>query len=182
MKRSERLKYFMNFQQDGADTLKNLYNFFTSHSNTKYPNYQKYFKEISGNIASNPVIFIFDNELSDRDKPLYKFAKHANLLGEKAAISKRLQLNVKENLFLVTNPLIDNKEESEIEDLFSEELLETTLNGRKFSREKNYNTNTHYGKEKFSKYVSQNYKSINFNKFKPILEVLSSIVDNYERN
>ena len=68
--------------QDGADAMKNLYNFF-SDKNKKIPNYLKLFSENGKKKASNPVIFVFDNELSNKRKPLYSFVSHADLSSKK---------------------------------------------------------------------------------------------------
>ena len=84
---------------------------------------------------------------------------------------------IAEKLYLITNPLIGNKEECEIEDLFSKETLEHALSGKTFSRQKGYDINKHFGKEIFSKYIASNYKTIDFLNFKLIFDAITKIVN-----
>ena len=70
----------------------------------------------------------------------------------------------------MTINLVDNKKECEIEDLFFEDTY------KKFSFDKN-NPN----KDKFSKNILKNYKNIDFSKFKPFLNNLESILEEYNK-
>lgn len=74
LKRSKRLEYFFNINQDGADTIKNVLNMYTGQKG--FANYYKYFKDKSEKDGRNPVILIFDNE-QNTDRPLKKFKKDA---------------------------------------------------------------------------------------------------------
>ena len=79
-------------------------------------------------------------------------------------------------LYLITNPLIANKEECEIEDLFSAQTLNHVISGKTFSRQKDYDINKHFGKEIFSKYIASNYKSIDFSNFRKLLDLIVQII------
>ena len=181
LKRSKRLKYFFNIEQDGADTMKNIYNYFSSHDIASYPDYLSYFNIISGVRPNKPVIFIFDNEL-ESEKPLKKFANHAKLNAEtkkELAESLSVKLTTEGNLFLLTNKLVNNQKECEIEDMFDKSTLEYERNGKTFSRNKNFDSNKHYGKEIFSQYISSNYRNINFDRFRDMLNNLNRIIESY---
>lgn len=178
LNRSKKLKYFFDFEIDGADAMKKLYqNYFTGKDN----NYYKYFCKTSGHRPISPVIFIFDNETTS-DRPLKKFLCSNNLLSESIihTLQEKLifQLQPSSSLYLLTNPLVGEKNECEIEDLFSPDLLSLRLGNKTFSREKSYDKNKYYGKDIFSSYVYMHYKEIDFSKFTPFLDALNSIVEN----
>lgn len=180
LKRTKRLQYFLNFVQDGADSMKNLYNFFDSNkSNRLYPNYSNYFSKISNRKPNSPIIFIFDNELNNKTKPLSKFINYIKLNESKyLKFKENYKINLIDNLYLLTNQLIGDKSECEIEDLFDEHTLNHEISGKTFNRNLNKLEGTnHYSKEIFSKYISENYKTINFNNFEPFLNNLNEILN-----
>ena len=79
-------------------------------------------------------------------------------------------------LFLATTPLLAGKAETEIEDLYSESVQRTKLNGKEFCRESNFDTKKYYGKDIFSKYVYNHYDSIDFSGFVPLLEAIKKAI------
>ncbi len=181
LKRSKRLKYFLGIGIDGADAMKNLYNFF-SDKNERFPNYLKIFNKCSNRNPSNPVILLFDNELTNKNKPLHGFISHIQISTEcKQEFQKDLWMKIVKNgnLYLITNQLISNKEECEIEDLFDEETRGHIIGDKTFSPNDKADKNKHYGKEIFSNYIQSNYKNINFENFKPVLDNIVSIIDDY---
>ncbi len=199
LNRTKRLEYFFSFGLDGADAMKNLYNFFSGESNFK--NYYKMFAEKTSNRPSNPVIFVFDNETVS-DRPLKNFLKYvrindktkeAFLLNQYYKLdivsnikdikdsTKLDKLSKNSNLYLLTNPLVNNKAECEIEHLFDKNTLSHKINGRSFSL-KDADKNKYYNKDIFSKYVYANYKTIDFSNFKPLLNNLNKIVKEYREN
>ncbi|HEY0222382.1 MAG TPA: retron Ec67 family RNA-directed DNA polymerase/endonuclease [Lactovum miscens] len=183
-----RYKYFFNLPIDGADAMKNLYNFFSEKNNKLYPNYLKYFNSF-GSKPSSPTFFIFDNEItSKKEKPLKSFINYvyngkenAKIREEKFELLERtLFLKVTENLFLITNKVLKNCKETELEDLFDNDTLAHEIEGKTFS--KNSDSKNHYGKEIFSKFILKNYEKINFENFRPILDNLNSLIFNWNKN
>lgn len=80
-------------------------------------------------------------------------------------------------------PLADNQEECEIEDLYDKEVLDRSLDGKKFCRDSDYNINEYYGKEIFAKrIIAADYQNISFERFRPLLENINSIVTKHEVN
>ncbi|MCT44665.1 RNA-directed DNA polymerase, partial [Listeria monocytogenes] len=181
LKRTNRLAYFLNIKKDGADTMKNICKYFFDIENNEVPNYLKTFKILTKQIASNPTILIFDNEISNNVKPVSKIIKYIKLKEDsRVMLTEKSYLNLEDSLYLLMNPLVKNKKECEIEDLFDEATLNHEINGKKFSREKNMDLNKYYSKERFSNFIYNEYREIDFSNFKPMLENLNFIIENYK--
>lgn len=176
LKRTSKIRYFLGLAKDGADAIKNVTRFFTDSKN--FTNYYKYFRDVTNNDSAYPTIIVFDNELSNKEKPLSKFANEFVNKENKELLKKDLKIQVfpDTNLFLITNQLIDRKEESEIEGLFDKSTLGTIIDCKKFTLKDKYDTKQFYGKEIFSKYVINNYEKIDFSNFKCILDNIVSII------
>ena len=175
LKRSKRLEYFFNINQDGADTIKNVLNMYTGQKG--FANCYKYFKDKSEKDGRNPVILIFDNE-QNTDRPLKKFKKDAKIQD----VNIKNWINISGNLYLVTNPIVNGKDECEIEDLFSESTLNTLIGGKSFSRNSKSENDKYYGKAIFADYVMKNYQKIDFSNFVPFLDSINSVLDDYQKN
>ncbi|MDA2046314.1 retron Ec67 family RNA-directed DNA polymerase/endonuclease [Bacillus cereus group sp. MYBK40-2] len=182
LNRTKRLRYFLGIQQDGADTMKNIYSYFNNKSKDRDSNHFTKLQK-SGFTPTNPIIFILDNELSNKDKPLKKFTNHIKLDKDKTKQSlfeTNYYLNITSNLYLLTHQLVRDLPECEIEDLFDDLTLNHQINGKKFERNtKDFDSKIHYSKAKFAEYISQNYNKINFDNFKCMLDNLNTIVNSY---
>ncbi len=174
LKRSKRLEYFFNINQDGADTIKNVLNMYTGQKG--FANYYNYFKDKSEKDGRNPVLLIFDNE-QKTDRPLKKFKKDAKIQD----VNIKNWINILGNLYLVTNPIVNGKDECEIEDLFSESTLNTLIGGKSFSRNSKSENDKYYGKAIFADYVMKNYQKIDFSNFVPFLDSINSVLDDYQK-
>ena len=161
--------------------MKNLYNFYVD-KNPRFTNYYQKLSIESKRKPSSPVILIFDNELVTGKKPLFSFASYADLKGNKLDLLKE-NLSIRiiggANLFLVTNPLVNGKDECEIEDLFDADTLGHTIGGKSFSKDDKADKDKYYGKEIFANYVQSSYLSVNFANFKPMLDNIAKIVNDY---
>jgi len=177
LRRTSRLRYFLNISLDGADTMKNIYNFFIGKN--QFPNYLKYFMDKSNSMPKNPVVLVFDNEQKSK-RPLREFLGYIKLK-KNESLNGKLHLNIEKNLYLLTNPLVKGKSECEIEDLFEDSVLSNKIDGKSFSKENKFDINKYYGKSDFSRHVSSNYKKINFSNFKPMLYELEKIVKEYDK-
>ena len=175
LRRTKRLEYFLGIQQDGADTMKNIYNFYTGTNNL--PNLYKHFRELSIIKSINPVILVFDNE-QESEKPLKKFINHAKI--EKKPLPHRYT-NITDNLYLLTNPLVKGMKECEIEDLFDETVLLQNIGGKTFSRLKDFDEKKYYGKAIFSEFIIKNYSTIDFSEFIPMLDDMSKVVSEHKK-
>lgn len=179
LNKTKRLRYFLDIVQDGASAFKNIYRLF---DNKKFE-LLSYFKKKNNSPPKNPVIFLFDNEIrSGKKKPIGDFLNHIQLdVKKRSILDKEYAINLIDNLYILTVPLINGKSECEIEDLFDEETLNHQIDGRSFSRQDDYDKTKHYGKEYFSKYISQNYSQINFNEFRTVLDKLNNIINDYQK-
>ncbi|MCK1975694.1 retron Ec67 family RNA-directed DNA polymerase/endonuclease [Jeotgalicoccus huakuii] len=176
LNKTRTLKYFLGIGNDGGTAFKNVYAHYTD------LNYLKFFKDICKKKAENPVILIFDNELyGSNDKPINQFIKRFKIKSEKENLQNNLHLFLVENLHLLLTPPIHNNS-SEIEDLFDSEVLETVIDGKTFWREDKIDRTQHYGKPEFSRYISSNFKNIDFKQFKPLLDKIDSIIADYSIN
>lgn len=178
LKKTKRLKYFLNIQSDGADTMKNIYNFYSRKGN--FPNYAEYFRKNGINCFCNNVILIFDNELV-KNMPLKKFINHVEERICEKELKEKCKTKIKDNLFIVTNPMIEGKEKCAIEDLFDDEVLKHTIDGKSFSNKNKFDIKKEYGKDLFSKYIFKNYESINFDRFVPMLDAIKTIIQDSKR-
>lgn len=177
-RRTKRWRYFFGISLDGADAMKILYRYHVG-SNRRIPPYLNYFRQLSGHEQHNPVILLYDNE-SKSERPLKKFLGedvHATA-DQKAELKANLHIRLitDSKLFVVTSPLVGNKEECEIEDLFSDKLLSLNLEGKTFCRKDKFDNSKYFGKEIFSQYVYENYQTIDFSKFIPLLDIIDAII------
>lgn len=174
-RRSRRMQYFFGMSQDGADAMRALYQYFIPGRNT--PNYLGHFRELCGHEPQRPVIFLFDNE-TESDRPLKIFLKKECSSIDKTCLKTALYVPLIPggNLYLMASPLMPGKGECEIEDLFDKATLDHVIAGRSFSRSERYDTEKYYGKDRFSKFVLANYRTINFSNFRPLLDALSALI------
>ena len=180
LQRSKRLTYFLNFKKDGADTMNNIYKFFSEEGGEKYPNYIEMFKNLGSTVPLNSVILLFDNELNNKNKPVYKFVSNKISDDRKKQLCTRTWINLLENLYLIITPLVGESEECDIEMLFDEATLSHEIGGKKFCKKDTFDTSKFYGKEIFSQYIMKNYSSIDFGGFKPLLNNINMVIKDYK--
>ncbi|MFD2673073.1 retron Ec67 family RNA-directed DNA polymerase/endonuclease [Marinicrinis sediminis] len=179
LNKTKRLKYFMGIFQDGGNALKNIYAFFDSKKSDN--NYLSFFKKTSNKLPINPVILMFDNEIHSGDKkPIGNFLNHTKLSEKKREDLKHKNfVDIIDNLYLLTIPLIGDKNECDIEDLFEDSVLSHKIEGKEFTKKDKYDVSKYYGKEIFSKYILRNYSSINFSNFRSTLDRIDNIIKTY---
>ena len=176
-RRSKRFRHFFGISIDGADTLRQIYYYYTGQTNS--PKLFAYFSRLCPAPPEHPVIIVFDNELADKNKPICKFL---NSTIRDAAFKEKLcnslceQLVPNTNLFIATHQLIGDESIGEIEHLFDKQTLEHTIDGKTLSLNDKYDKHTEYGKDDFSKYILKNYKTIDFSQFSPILDKINALV------
>ncbi len=179
-RRSNRIRFFFYMSQDGADAMKNLYRFFSNAENNRYINYYSYFNNLSKCKPTNPVIFVFDNEIKNEKKPLKNFLNFCKINKPDFKDGGFTPIISDGNLYIATHQLVNDKKECEIEDLFDDDVINHKINGKSFIRSSKFDNEKFYGKDHFSKYVYSNYKQIDFSKFKPLLDSINQIIISYE--
>ena len=167
---------------EGADSMSNIYEFYSGTQGR--PSYFKFFKEISNLPQLRPVILIFDNELDNSSKPIYKFLKG---IKDRERIKSDIKnatyshLLKDSNLHLVTHQLSPGENEGEIESLFDESTRQVILGGKSLNlNEKTFDNTKHYGKDIFSKHIIGHYENINFDGFRPMLDRINCIITENE--
>ncbi|AFW01212.1 hypothetical protein B932_1634 [Gluconobacter oxydans H24] len=132
-------------------------------------------KPINHRPLKHPVIIILDND--------------NGLEGVAGTIKKNFSIKINknttdnyyhitENLYLIKVPESDNP--TSIEDLLPEIWLKKPLNGKTFSKESDFDTKKHFGKEIFAKSVIKlNSSSIDFSGFDPLLDRIVDVIDKY---
>jgi hypothetical protein len=86
-----------------------------------------------------------------------------------ASFPGRLPLRTNRRLHIVV-PSKDGQAKTVIEDAFSASTRQTKIGGKSLSLDDEYDTETHYGKVTFSRYVEENASMINFGGFSEILD------------
>lgn len=181
LRRTKRLEYFLNIALDGANTLKNVMKFYTEKENVKYPNYMRYFKEMSGKKPLNPIVLLFDNELVNDKKPAGDFAKNWLEEEQKEKLKDSRNVYVQDNVFMVVTPLVSGHDQTDIEMLFDKEVQEIEIDGRKLDKTGNKNKDKFFNKDVFSHYIMKNYERINFDNFRPMLDDICNIMELYQK-
>lgn len=170
LNRTKRLKFFLGIHQDGANMMKNIYNGFTGKNN--FPNL---FDSLSKHKLRprNPIILLFDNEAKS-NRPLKEFLNYTH-----KSLETNIVLQLVQNLYLVTIPLVKEKQECEIEDLFDDEVLSHEIGGKTFDRKGNKG-NKYYSKQIFASYIAKNMHSIDFKAFIPLLDAINQIITEFK--
>ena len=153
--------------------MKNIYNLFFR---PPFKYYEK-FDEKRHIKDQKPVFLIFDNELNDSEKPIKKFINFSNINNQANInlIQEQHYLNIDKNLYLVTHQLMNGKNIMEIEDLFDKDVLNVRINNKSFNRDDDADREATFGKAIFADYIAEHYKEINFENFKPMLDIISTI-------
>lgn len=170
LNRTKRLKFFLGIHQDGANMMKNIYNGFTGKNN--FPNL---FDSLSKHKLRprNPIILLYDNETKS-NRPLKEFLNYTH-----KSLETNIVLQLVQNLYLVTIPLVKEKQECEIEDLFDDEVLSHEIDGKTFDRKGNKG-NKYYSKQIFASYIAKNMHSIDFKAFIPLLDAINQIITEFK--
>ncbi len=180
--RTKRNMFFFIISKDGADAMKNIVDLFiTKRSSNVNECIMTKIKTMRKTKALNPVILLFDNEMKT-DRPLKNFLNFIKISPEdKLKFEVSLNTCISDNLYLLTNNIPQKKVESgeaEIEDLLPDVILEHSINGEKLKYTNGKDKKT-ISKDFLSKYVISNYEKINFDNFRPLLNSLNSIIENY---
>jgi RNA-directed DNA polymerase len=84
-------------------------------------------------------------------------------------------IHVSGNLYLVLTPLAAGAP-TMIEDFFTAHTLGIEIGGKKFDPDKDADTQTHFGKQKFAEYIEGNFTKIDFGGFSAILSRLEAVI------
>jgi RNA-directed DNA polymerase len=120
----------------------------------------------------SPVILLVDNDHAA--KSLYSLVQQITRVKPTGA---EPFVHISGNLYLVATPLKQGKQESVIEDAFTEQTRNVVLGGKSFNRGNSFDSAKHYGKHIFSQYVEKNADKIDFAGFAELLARLAAVID-----
>lgn len=163
---TKRMKYFLELD-GGSNFLKK----FTE----RYSDYHKYYP---AHAAKSPVIMILDND-SGQNALLKDLSKRLNKTAE--IMKSSPFLHVCHNLYLILTPL-KNGEDTSMEDLFPQKVLNKKINGKSFNKSNDHCTENQYGKHIFSQQIILNQHNLTFHGFKPILKAVKDVIAHYNLN
>ncbi|WP_160833645.1 retron Ec67 family RNA-directed DNA polymerase/endonuclease [Pantoea sp. Seng] len=134
--------------------------------------YEARFSKYAKPSALHPVIVLVDNDEGPRNINSKIKNKY------KVIPSPGTPVKVWGNLLYVQTPEIVGMKNTAIEDFFSSEIRKIKVEGRTFSPQTETETIAHYGKRVFAEdVISKKRKILNFDSFKPILDLLVSSID-----
>lgn len=119
----------------------------------------------------HPVIMIVDNDNGGRD-----VLKHCKNFVSGTKISTAH--HVVENLYLIELPLVPGTTDTAMENYFDATVLSSKLGGKSFNPDNNsIDEKTEYGKNHFANHVvKKNQSTINFDRFKPLLNEITAVI------
>lgn len=144
-------------------------------------NLKPFISDFSKNIARYksrkspfPVIILIDNDRGAKE--IYSTIKTTTKTADTIDGSMPYY-HIAQGLYVVPTPKLNGALESKIEDFFPLQTLNETLDGKKFN-DKNEDLKTdEYGKHFFAEHViKKKQNSIDFTGFKPLLDIISSII------
>lgn len=141
--------------------------------------YKKRISKYQAGKPPYPVIIITDND--NGAKTIFGSVKENSKIKDININSDKDFYYINNNLYLIKTPHIGTVKETYIEMLFDQEWLDYKLENKTFSPDNNADSTKHYGKVAFAKNViAKNFAEINFNSFKPLLDRLLKVIQDYE--
>ena len=139
---------------------------------------------------NQPVILLTDNDKGSKRSKEAKGAKGAegifNIIKSQYKKDVSIEkdedfIHIHKNLYLIKTPHID-KEDTCIEDLFDQNWLnKIEWNGKKFSKDKNFDNKKFFGKKYLAtKVIPKNFSSVNFDNFRLLLDRFVKVIEDYE--
>lgn len=120
----------------------------------------------------HPVIILIDND--GGSKAIYNIIKQETGL---KPTGQELFIPVVGNLYVVPTPLLPGNDKSIIEDCFSSQVKQTSLNGKSLSLLSSFNQDNYYGKAIFAQQVVVKHSnSIDFTGFTSILDRIVAVM------
>lgn len=141
-------------------------------------NYVSDCKKFTAQKFKNPVIIIIDNDKGS--SPIYSAIKQKSHEKDKKIDGEEPFYYLGKNLYVVPIPKINNKD-TMIEDYFKDDILNTQLNDKTFSKSNSFNPKTQYGKHIFATEVVKRHSStIDFSEFGVILDRIVLSINDYK--
>lgn len=138
--------------------------------------YKNRLRKYSNPSLTHPVVILVDNDQGPR--------KINNLIKNTYNIDTQpgIPSLINNNLVYARTPTIGNKNDTMVEDFFSEGIKKLKVRGKTFSPNSEDETIAHYGKKIFAEeIISKKRKVLDFTSFKPILDLIVAAISCYEK-
>lgn len=129
-------------------------------------------------LALFPVILLIDND--DGAKEIFSVMKQLKVPNCRHDATCPF-FKIYKNLYLIKTPEAKSSPYTScIEDLFSDELRNTILDGKTFDPNKKHNEHGKYGKMRFAeRVIKPNVESIDFSSFTKLIDRIVAVIDDY---
>lgn len=129
--------------------------------------HKSFTKKLSTNYRRRPVVLVLDND-SGIEKNLKKCLRDIYNIDISLSDNSNFY-KLDKSFFIVKTPSLSKKIESAIEDFLDPSVFSITLNGKTFSRNKEYDTARHFGKFILGGHLVKNFSNFSFGNFDAIL-------------
>ncbi|EGV30851.1 Ribonuclease H [Thiorhodococcus drewsii AZ1] len=137
--------------------------------------YKKEISKFRATISKHPIIILIDNDSASKQI----FASLGKITTSKVCGNEPF-IHAFANLYVVATPIPEGKDSSDIEDLFDQETLGATIDGKRFSRIVE-DESRHYGKAVFAyKVVKPRADKIDFSGFRELLARFVRAIEDYQ--
>lgn len=134
--------------------------------------------KFKASVPKHPVIVLIDNDSGANSV----YGAIAGITKKKKPTGLEPFIHVMGNLYVVPTPFAPDKVPTMIENFFDDATLETKLSGKEFDWGKDKDDDKHYSKAAFARdVVAKNADSIDFSKFKSILDPVVAVINDYAK-
>lgn len=139
--------------------------------------YRKVTAKFRGPGLTAPAILIYDSD--DGAKSIQNAIKQVSRVRPTGA---EPFVHIVKNLYAVPTPIPPSKTQSRIEDFFDAQIRGTVIDGKTFSEQNDFDTDTYYGKIVFAhKVIKPNADTIDFNGFRPLLANIVAVITHHKQ-
>lgn len=140
--------------------------------------YPKVTAKFRGPGLTAPVIVIYDSD--DGAKSIQNTIKQVSKV---RPAGTEPFVHIVKNLYAVATPIQPNKPQSRIEDFFDAQIRSTVIDGKTFSEQNDFDTDTCYGKIVFAhKVIAPNAATIDFTGFRPLLSNIVAAITHHKQS
>jgi len=139
--------------------------------------YRKVTAKFRGPGLTAPAILIYDSD--DGAKSIQNAIKQVSRV---RPTGTEPFVHIVKNLYAVPTPIPPSKTQSRIEDFFDAQIRGTVIDGKTFSEQNDFDTDTCYGKIVFAhKVIKPNADTIDFNGFRPLLANIVAVITHHKQ-
>lgn len=150
--------------------------------------YGKEYESYGKSLNDNPVIIVLDNDegfngiaccLMNKNSKSALLNEALITINDTKDLKRADIIHVIDNLYIVLTPQGKEGSDSNIEDLFSDEIKKAVLSGKTFNPEKDADPTKEYGKKIFSERVVSVRNDIDFSNFRSLFDRIIMCIKHY---